>query len=463
MSKLSRAFWRRGIRLTASALVLASAAGFAHAQSLPEALARAYTANPNLNAARAALRVTNENVPQALSGYRPRVTASADAGHQGSYGTPAGGAYGGSTNSPRGFGVQADQLLWNGSRVENQVGAAEAQVLAARETLRVSEQDILLQAATVYMDVVRDHSIMRLREGFVRLMAEQLRATRDRFTVGEVTKTDVAQAQARHALAISQLRAAEATLTASKANFLRVIGQPAQKLSGRSSIESLLPKRLEDAVASGTSNHPQVRGATYGVDVAERAVKVSESALYPTLTGSASVNRRYDATGYDMIDTASVVGRVTIPLYDAGENQSKVRQSKEQLGQRRIEVDAVRDQVRNLVVANWGAHQAVKAQVIAAQAQISASTIALNGIRDEAKVGQRTTLDVLNAQQELLDAQVSLVRIEHDRVVSAYTVLGAIGRLNADTLKLRVAVHDPALHYNQTRDRWGGIRTPSGD
>ncbi len=449
---------RKGMFLSVFSAVFMTVGG-AQAQTLPDALARAYVENPSLNAARAALRVTNEVVPQALSGYRPRVTGSADIGWQRSDGVYAG-VNSGANSSPRGYGVQVDQTLWNGNRTGSAVSMAESQVLAARESLRATEQDILLQAVVAYMDVVRDESILKLRRGFTNLLSEQLKATRDRFSVGEVTRTDVAQAEARRSLANANISAAQAQLNASKAHYRRIIGADAGKLSSKIMLEKLVPKTQDIAIKAGLSDHPQVRGASYGVDVAQFAIKMAESALYPSVSMTGAAGRRNETQGYSRIDTASVVGRVIVPLYEAGESTSKVRQSKEQLGQRRIEVDAVRDQIRALIVANWGNLEAAKAQIVASNEQARANAIALQGVREEAKVGQRTTLDVLNAQQDMLDSQVFVVRTSRDRVVAAYALLGAMGRLTAEHLALKVQPHDPSLHYQQVRDRWTGVRTP---
>lgn len=469
----------RTVRALAAALVVVLAAGAARAQTLDEALAQAYVSNPQLNAARAQLRVTNELVPQALSGYRPRVSAT------GSYGVqftevetattpraPTATSPGQGTSAtvngvrtPASVGVQVDQTLFNGFQTDNQVRQAEAQIRAQRETLRTTEQDVLLSAATAYMDVVRDAALVELQRAFVNVINEQLRATRNRFDVGEVTRTDVAQSESRLALARSQLAAALAQLNLSRANYLRVIGRPAgPRLRAGSTIERRLPRTVDQALAIGSAEHPQVRAAVFGVDSAAFAVSVAEAALYPTVTVTGSAQRAWNTSlNTNRTDTASIIGRVTVPIYDGGVGSSRVRQAKEQLGQNRIQVDQVRDQIRALVVTNWGNLDAQRAQIEAARAQIAASDIALNGVREEARVGQRTTLDVLNAQQDLLNARVSLVQAERNRVVAAYALVGSLGRLSVAQLGLRAPQYDPQLHYNQVRDRWHGLRTPSGE
>lgn len=434
------------------------------AQSLGEALVSAYHNNPQLNAARAALRVVNENVPQALSGYRPRVTANGDIGVQGTRNALPGGISQERTTYPRGASVQIDQTLFNGFQTDNSVRQAESLVRAQRETLRTAEQDVLLLAVTAYMDVVRDTAILDLRRNNITVLSEQLRATQDRFNVGEVTRTDVAQAEAALALARAQMESARASLAVSRANYIRFIGAEPRRLNGQTTVERLLPRSLDAALAIGANEHPQVRAATYNVDSAAFAVNIQEAALLPTVTVTGTAATGYERqAGIERTDSLSLVGRVTVPIYDGGLAPSRVRQAKEQLGQRRIEVDNVREQVRALVRSNWGSLESARAQIIATQAQIQSNQIALNGVREEARVGQRTTLDVLNAQQTLLNSQVDLIRNQRDRVVSAFTVLGAIGRLNLAVLGVRTPQHDPQLHYNQVRDRWHGLRTPSGE
>jgi outer membrane protein len=220
---------------------------------------------------------------------------------------------------------------------------------------------------------------------------------------------------------------------------------------------------LPSAVGLGTASHPQVTTAQYNVDVALQAVKVAEGALYPTLSlqGSAQQNNEQSMLGLKSFN-ALVLGQLTIPIYQGGSEYALIRQSKETLGQQRLNLDTARDSVRQNVVQSWGQLEAAKANIEATQAQVQASEIALNGVREEARVGQRTTLDVLNAQQELVNARVALVTAQRDRVVASYTLLSAVGRLSPQVLGLRVPTYDAAVHYHQVRDMWGGVRTPDG-
>src|SRR5215470_4998752 len=458
---------------------LAACVSVSIADTLEGALAQAYINNPQLNSQRAQVRVTDEGVPQALSGYRPRVTGVYSGGTQytdtqgraiGAQGPPGGPLTIGPIYSnqsltfyPRTLGVTGTQTLYNGFQTGNRTRQAESQVSAARETLRLIEQQVLLNAATAYMNLLRDAAILDLQKRNVEVLSEQLRQTRDRFNVGEVTRTDVAQAESRVAAGRSQLHTAESNYITSKATYRQVIGVEPGKLAAGTPVDRLSPGALSPAVELGKAEHPQVTAAMLGVDVAALQVKINEGALYPTVTAQASVQRAWDQSANTANQfSASIIGQVSVPIYQGGSEYSQIRQSKENLGQQRINVDTQRDAVQQNVVQSWGQLEAAKAQIVATQAQVAAAEIALNGVREEARVGQRTTLDVLNAQQELVNARVSLVTAQRDRVVSSYTLLSSVGRLNAGVLGLKVPTYDPIVHYEQIRDSWGGVRTPDG-
>lgn len=455
------------VLLACTALVLVGGA-VAHADSLDGALARAYSAHPSLNAMRANVRAVDETVPQALSGYRPRVNATISASREwDEVRLPGSSGRGGqsqlSDSYPRSAGIQVDQTIFNGFRTQNRVRSAESGVLAARETLRNSEQQILYNAVQVYMDVLRDTATLNLRRNNVEVIEEQLRQTRDRFAVGEVTRTDVSQSESRLEGARSQAIAAEATLKASLARYRQQIGAEPRQLSPGRPADAFLPKSLDVAVNRALLEHPSITSALHNVDFAEFNSKVIEGELYPTLTVSGRATQSYDTSSqYSSVRSASVLGTLTIPIYEGGEVYSRVRSAKETIGQRRLEVDIARDTVRATVIAAWGQLEASKAQIQAAQAQVQAEEIALAGVREEAKVGQRTTLDVLNEQQVLFDARVSLVSAQRDRVVASYLVLQSVGRLSANTLRLKTASYDPKVHFDQVKDKLWGTQIPDG-
>jgi outer membrane protein len=472
---------RRPIRLIALgtvAVVAGACGGFAapgnaFADTLESALAQAYQNNPSLNAQRAAVRATDEGVPIALSGYRPRITGTITGGatfqdqtgksFNPTTGLTTGYVRGTDSIAPHSFGVTATQTLYNGMQTANRTRQAESGVAAARETLRLTEQTVLLNGATAYMNLLRDTAIFDLQRRNVEVLEEQLRQTRDRFNVGEVTKTDVAQSESRLAAGRSQMLGAESNFKTSRATYRQVIGVDPGKLTPAAPVDRYSPRVLSEAVLRGRVENPNVTAAALGVDVALFAVKINEGALYPTVTVSGGVNYNAEPSPI-VVKTLSyqALGTVSIPLYNGGAEYATIRQSKETLGQRRMDLDTQRDSVQQAVVQSWGQLEAAKAQIIATQAQVTAAETALNGVREEARVGQRTTLDVLNAQQELVNARVALVTAQRDRVVASYSLLSATGRLSVAALKLHVSPYDPNVHYQQVRDSWFGVRTPDG-
>jgi outer membrane protein len=459
-----RSTWRDGASLgvLAFALCLGAFSG-ASAETLDSALARAYRGNPTLGAQRASVRATDENVPRARSLGRPQVSATADAGVTYTETRSSLGFENFETTYPRGAGVQVDQSIFNGNRTLNSTRQAESQVLGARETLRNTEQTVLFNGAQAYMNVLRDTAILNLQRNNVEVIEEQLRQTRDRFNVGEVTRTDVAQAEARLAAGQSQVSLAESNLRASIALFRQVIGVEPRQLAPGRPLDRLLPRSVDAAINIGLREHPAVLSALHAVDVAELQVKVTEGELFPTLGVTGSATERYDVQGPgDRRFSASAVARLTVPIYEGGEVYARVRQAKETVGQRRIEAEITRDQVRATVVSAWGQLEASRAQIQAAQAQVQAAEIALNGVREEARVGQRTTLDVLNAQQELLTARVNLITAQRDRVVNSFAVVQAMGRLSTRGLGIAIAQYNAREHFDQVKDLWIGVRTPDG-
>jgi len=466
----------RGVKLVtgaAAAVLLMAYMGPmpALADTIEAALVRAYQNNPQLNAQRAQVRSTDENVPQALSGYRPKVAVTASAGFQ--Y-TDSNSTAGGQpnaivrteihgANAPRSAGLTVSQTLFNGQQTANKTRAAESQVSGAREGLRVLEQSVLLAGATIYMDYLRDSAIVEVQKSNVRVLEQTLKQTRDRFNVGEVTRTDVAQSEAQLAAGNTQLLAAQATLTTTKANFRRIIGNEPDALAPGSPVDRFLPGTLPGAVELSLIENPNVTAAMFGIDVNYLTVKVNEGALLPTVSLQASVQQSYEQTMTVFRSFgASAIAQLSVPVYQGGGEYSLIRQSKENLAQQRLVLEQTRDQTRANTVTAWGQLVAGKAQVASAQAQVTASEIALNGVREEAKAGQRTTLDVLNAQQALVNARVALVTAQHDRVVASYAVLNAVGRLSPQVLNLPTTVYDPSVHYQQVRDSWFGVRSPDG-
>lgn len=450
---------RRGTgRITVAFIALLLAGSTAGAETLTSAMSAAYMSNPDLNAARAGLRATDELVPQALSAWRPQVFGSGSASQ---ITTRVPGV--GNTNlTGTSVGVTVSQFLFRGFQTVNTTKQAEANVQAGRAALTNTEQDTLFSAAQAYMNVLTDQAIVELNRQNIEVLSEQLRATRDRFQVGEVTNTDVAQSEAALSGAYTELNAAQASLLSSKAVYRQVVGRDPVNLAPGAPAPGI-PSTLDEALRRGHANHPAIASSIYSEEAAAYAVKTAEGALLPTLSLQGSADYSNGASALiNESSSASITAQLTIPIYQGGLEYSQVREAKETRSQALLQVDSIRQQVRAAVVSAWGALQAATASITSAQAQVKAAQIAVDGVREEAKVGQRTTLDVLDSEQILLDAQVSLVNAESERIVASYALLSAIGALSAQQLALAVDHYQPTVHYEQVRDKWFGLRTPSG-
>ena len=438
----------------------------ARAETIGGALAKAYLNNPDINQQRAAVRVQDENIPKANSGYLPNISAEADVGrlHTELNAPPTSGGNFESDTTPRGVGLTVTQNVWNGNRTGNSVRQAESNVFGAREQLRNTEQNVLLSAVGYYMDVMRDTAILDLDRNNVEVLQEQLRQTQDRFNVGEVTRTDVAQAEASLAGARATALGAQSLLQASLANYRQAVGDDPKSLTPVAPLTRQLPKALTAAIGISQLEHPAIVAMLHGVDAAALQIKIAEGALYPTVGVTGQLQKRFDYNGTpgEQLYTASIVGQVTVPIYDGGLSYATTRQAKEQLSQTELQTELQRDKVRAAVVSAWGANENSSGVLRAARAEVQAAEVALAGVREEAKVGQRTTLDVLNAQQTLLNARVQLVTAQHNSVVNSYSLLSAIGRLSIQTLGLAVPEYDPRVHFDQVKNKLWGLRTPDG-
>lgn len=451
---------------TLFAAVLVSATALspltASAETISGALAKAYQYNSSLNLSRAGVRVTDEGVAIAKSGWRPTINGSADANY---VNTRASGAN--SKTSSASVGIVINQTLFDGFQTRNNVAAAEAQVKASVESLRNTEENTLFNAATAYMDVIRDRQIAVLTEQNLQFLTEQARAARSRFEVGEGTRTDVAQADASRASAVASLSAARAQALASAATYHQVVGDEPGKLKPAAPLAKLLPSSLDSAIAIGSAEHPAILSTQHLVDAAAFSVKSSEGALLPQLTASAGIsddylNRNPNAGSNGNSTSANIGATLTIPIYSGGRTSAHVRQNKESLGEARIQVDVSRDQVRQAVATAWSQYTAAQQSVSANRQVIDAAQLALNGVIEERNVGQRTTLDVLNAQATVITAKINQANSEHDVVVASYAILSAVGRLSVDRLGLGVTKYKPEEHYNAVKDKWIGLRTPDG-
>ncbi|KZD20554.1 transporter [Tardiphaga robiniae] len=437
----------------------------ARAETVSEALAKAYQSNPQLNGERARQRATDENVPQAMAGYRPQVAATLSYGLQAVRNLLVDNTIQGATLKPWTIGVTVTQTLYNGNKTANSVRVAELQVQSGREALRNVGQGVLLDAVVAYTNVLANQSLVEAQRTNVASLRETLGIAQKRLNAGDVTPTDTSQAEARLARGQADLNAAEVNLAISQATYAQVIGATPSRLSPAEPMDRLLPRNRDDAVNQAFKAHPAVLAAGYDVDVATTTIKVAESSLLPTLTlqGSASKSSQSDPTlGTFGTDQASIVGQLTAPIYDGGLGAAQTRQAKELSSVSRLVLEQVRNQARTAVVGAWVSNEGAKTAVSAAEAEVRAAGVALQGVQREAQGGQRTTVDVLNSQQDLVQAKARLIGAQRDRVIASYSLLSAIGRLDVKTLGLNTPDYLPEVHYHQVRDAWHGLRTPSG-
>jgi len=438
------------------ALGLSLCAASASAETLNEALADAYNNNPTLQAARAQLRQVDEQVPQALSNWRPTVDVEGTIGSEWesdnvkAFGTAS------ATREPKAATLNLTQPIYRGGRTVAQRDQAENFVSAGRAQLTNVEQQVLLQAVTAYVDVLRDLRVLDLTKNNEQVINEQLKATRERFDVGEVTKTDVSQAESRLARAVADRIQAQGNLTSSRAVYRQVIG----KAPGKLDVPDLpggLPTGEEQTIAL-SENTPIVAEAVFVERAARDGTDVVFGELLPTISLIGQVGADEDVTRPNTRSaTAGIFAQVVIPLYQAGGVESRVRESKQLTAQRRQELDEARRQATQDATTAWQALETALAQIESFTAEVKATQVALDGVRQEQQVGLRTVLDVLDAQQEVLNSEVSLVVARRDSIVAAYQTLAAVGTLTAANLQLPVELYDPEKHYREVRNKWWGL------
>ncbi len=435
--------------------------GEARAESIRSALAAAYSHNSELNAQRAATRVADEQLPQVMAGYRPNITGDANWGFAHTT-TNLGGGSSTSTN-PYGYGITITQNIFNGFRTVNGVAAAEARIRGSREQLRNIEQKVLQSAATAYVNVLVAQEQLAIRQRNLRFLSEQLRSSKARLDVGEGTRTDVAQSRAQRAAARAAVSAAQAQREGARAVYFQLIGRHPSSMRWPLGPTRLYPASLNKALLTGMNKHPAIRLTVHSYDAAAFNVKVQEGAFLPSLTLQGNANRAYNRSIPGSRDS-SVSARLslTVPIYQGGGASSKVRESKESLAQSRIQIDVARDQVRAAIVNSWSQLMSARANVSANRQQVKASRLALSGVVEERNVGQRTQLDVLTQQSQLLTAQLSLLTARKAQVDAGYALAASIGQLNSRNLRLPVRHYQPKEHYRAVKDLWFGLRTPGG-
>ncbi len=447
-------------------LGLPASAGTARAQTLEQALAQTYSNNPTLQTARATLRVVDENVPQALAGWRPSVVLSGNYGSLDSQtrsrvpqgpGRPDVSIYDDNNRDPSNFTATLTQPLYRGGRTVSSTRRAENQVLAQRARVLATEQQVLQQAVNAYLNVIRFQEEVRLNINNVQVLQRQLDATNERFRVGEITRTDVAQAQSRIAAARAARAGSEGQLQTQRAVFRQVTGITPERLVAPQPLRQ--PARTaQDAAQLAGVNNPSVVAALFDEASARDFIDVQLSVLLPQATVQAQALRNDNTqirgtrlTGQQLTATLSV------PIYQGGGEYAAVRAARQDANRNRQVVDDQRRTAVQQASSAWETLGANRAQVDSNRAQIRAAEVALDGVQREAVVGSRTTLDVLNAEQELLNARVSLVQALTAVVTSSYSLAGAVGRLTARDLALPVPLYDLEEYYRAVRDRWIGL------
>ena len=459
-----RRFGSAGGAVLALALI---AGGPAWSMTIDEALALAYNNNPTILSQRASLRATDELVPQALSNYRPTITGSASYGRDwvNSSNNPVGGT-GTSVGNPASAGVTLQQPLFRGGRTVAQTQQAENEVLAARAQLLTTEQTVLFNGATAYLNVLRDQAVLDLNVNNEQVLRRQLQATRDRFNVGEVTRTDVSQAEASLANATAGRVAAEGQLAASRANFVNVIGVMPENLTFPAKPLEL-PKSVQEATNLAGERNPNVLAALYTERAARYGVDLVTGELLPTVSLNGTFARNIDTLSNtstlnrdNATNSASITAQLSMPLYEAGSVTSRVRAAKQTVSQRRQDVLTQRRLAIENATRAYNNLLSTRAQIVSFNAAVRSNTIALDGVRQENAAGLRTVLDVLDAEQALLQSRVSLVSAQRDATLAQYDVRQAIGLLTAVDLRLQVNPYDVENHYNNVRNKIWGLGDP---
>ncbi len=433
---------------------MAATAAPAGAQTMTDALSQAYLTNPTLAAQRASMRASDEAVAQANSQWKPSVSLST--GVTTTYATTTTHTASTSTNSPS-LTLSASLPLYRGGRIEAGIDQAEANVLAARARLRTTEQQVLSSVVTAYMGVLRDQAVLQLNTNSEQVLQGELQAARNRFQLGAATATDVATAESRLSNASATRIQAEGAFRVSLSDFERIVGVAPTNMATPEPLNAL-PNSLDDAIKVALDESPTVLTSFFAEAAAQASLRTANGARLPTVNLSASTSRRSpDWPEFTPATFSSQIGvTVAVPLYQSGGEFSTIRSAQENLSASRLSLEDARRTARQTVTQAWQTLATSRAQILARGDQVRASESALRGFRQEYEVGARTLLEVLNAEQDLLNARVSLVTSRRDEVVASYSLLSAMGRLTAQTLALPVPIYDPTEHYNRVENKWWG-------
>ena len=427
------------------------------AETLNEALVKAYLNNPQLRAERAELRATDESVSQAMANWRPTVQWDATAGlsHREDNTRTNPGERTVST-TPITSTFSFSQTLFRGFQTESAVDEAEANVKAERWRLVNTEQTVLLDAVTAYSNVIRDKAVLDLNKNNEQVLLRQLEATRDRFEVGELTRTDVSQAQARYSKSTADRIQSEGDLESARATYENVVGESPVELTVPQQPDDL-PTSVEEAVEKATKSNPAFLAAYYDELAAMEDIKEQSGQLLPELSLTGSYATAHESSSKDQKTNTGTIGlNLSVPFYQKGTVYSEIREAKQTAAQRRLQMEEQRRDAIEDARKGWEGLVTARARIQSFLDQIRSAEVALDGVQREAAVGSRTVLDVLDAEQELLDAKVSLVRATRDEIVAVYELKQAIGQLTAEAMGLDTAIYDPNVHYDEVRDAWIG-------
>lgn len=452
-------------RALASVAIIAVVTGMAApvwAETLQEAIALAYRTNPSLLAQRANQRALDESIVQARAGLRPSLSVTLSGSHSQDYGDV--GPFGNPHSDSASASIGLSQTLWSGGRVGHGITAAEAEILAGRENLRDIEQTVLASVIQAYADVIRDTEILRIRQANLGVLQRQLEEASARFEVGEITRTDVAQSEARLAQSEADLANAQAQLSVSRASYAAVVGQSPGDLAPMPVLPGV-PSDFDAALDVALIDNPGIRAAAYNLRAAEANVAAAKSEYLPSARLTASYggsNSDFDRIG-DIGDTTSLTvgGTVSVPLFTGGLNGSRVAQSLERANVAQINVEGERRNTLQSVSSAYAQSLSARSSLEAGTEAVRAATVAAEGVRQEAQVGLRTTLDVLNQELELRNAEITLASARRNEYVAQANLLAAMGRLEGADLDPTLTVYDPADNYERVRNRgalpWDGI------
>jgi outer membrane protein len=446
----------------------------AWADSIYDAMAKAYENNPDLNAARAGLRATDEGVTIAKAGWRPQINAFAQRtqtwydnngiiGGTQTIDNPLGSDHASTISHQRG--ITITQQIFDGFQTLNNVRAAEATVFSERASLRAREIQILLSAAQAYSDIARDEQILAFRKQNLAFQREQVRASKERLDAGDGTRTDVSLAEAEMARAVSLVALSDSQLKQSQAVYVQIVGETPDGIKQPAPASRNLPNSIDNAVATGWREHPQILATMNAVDAAGFQVKSAEGAMLPGVVVQGqiqSTDGTQGITSFSNTVTQSITARLNVPIYQGGAEYGQIRQAKERLGQQRILLDSVRLDVQQTIVTAMAQYDAAQAAVKAGSLQVKAAKEALASITEERKFGQATTLDLLQVQATVLNARENLAVAQHDAVVASFSILASIGRLTVESQDLKVAEYRAEVHYEKVKDAWFGLRTVDG-